>query len=91
MSASNGRVFCFNGTGYVTTVTSDFTLKGSQSQHPNFCAVENKIVSTEADTNFEQVRALLTEHLRVVTSNGYMGPDNACWSQTAAEYSPQQR
>lgn len=39
---SNGRVFCFNGTAYVTTDASDFTLKGSQSQHPGFCAVENR-------------------------------------------------
>ena len=78
-------------TSYVTTDASDFTLKGSQSQHPNFCAVENKIVSTEADANFEQVRSFLTEHLRVVTSNGYNGPDNARWPKTAPECRPQQR
>ena len=88
---SNGRVFCFNGVAYVTTDQSDFTLTGSQSQHPNFCAAENKVVSTEADANFEEVRALLTEHLRIVTSIGYKGHDNARWPKKAAECRPQPR
>ena len=53
--------------------------------------IENKIVSAEDDANFEQVRTLLTEHLRVVTSNGYNGSDNARWHKTTAECRPQQR
>ena len=37
------------------------------------------------------LRALLTEHLRVVTSNGYNGSDNARCHKTTAECRPQQR
>ena len=79
MSATGG---CFASTALL--VTSDFMLKGSQSDHPNFCRVDQQVVSTEADANFEHVRQLLTEHLRVVTSAGYRGPDTARWPKAAA-------
>ena len=59
---SNGRVFCFNDVVYVTTDDSNFMLTGSQCDHPNFCRVDQQVVSTQSDANFEEVREVLTEH-----------------------------
>ena len=88
---SNGRVFCFNGVAYVTTDDSNFMLTGSQCDHPNFCRVDQQVVSTQSDANFEEVREVLTEHLRVVTSPQYKGPDTARWPKPAAVCRPQER
>ena len=86
---SNGRVCCFNGVAHVTTDHSNFMLLGSQSDHPNFCPVDCQVVSTEADASFEDERQLLTEHLRVVTSTRYRGPDTARWPKPAAVCRPE--
>ena len=47
---------------YVTTDDSNFMLTGSQCDHPNFCRVDQQVVSTQSDANFEEVREVLTEH-----------------------------
>ena len=68
-------MFCFKGVGYVTTDDSNFIPTDSQSDHPNFCRVDQQVVSTQSDANFEEVHEILTEHLHVVMSPEYKGPD----------------
>ena len=84
-NACNGRAFKFDGKAFITQDTTDYMLRGGQGIHPDYCKTTDSIVPTEVDAGFDDLRDLLTEHLRIVSGAGYTGPHQHRWLKAAAD------
>jgi hypothetical protein len=86
----NRRVFTFEGQAFVTEDTTSFMLLGSQhAGHLDYCSATDIVTFTHVDDKFDDLRELLTEHLRVVGGVGYDGPDVPRWLKAAGVCRPE--
>ena len=60
-------------------------FRDDQDIHPEYFKTTDSIVPTEVDTDFDDLRDLLTEHLHIVSGAVYTGPHQHHWFNTATD------